>query len=232
MRSKRGEMMKQFWTNILLTICVVMVLMSFAAAAPTGGVVTKGPTEKGTGSTSGTATLEGGNVTMVNISGTQITSKWGGFYGFISGGIQLTDSAANNFYVWTIGNFTGGVVYAVNSTVASWTLSPINTSVTPYDVSTVASDNFNHTFSTTATFTAPSMSVNNVPYTTTYQNGAMGTLRTYGLIVSTSPNTNVWAGMIQTNASSFKGGGALVDYQILAPARTTGTIYNFYLEMP
>jgi hypothetical protein len=215
-----------------LVLGLAIALMSFAAAAPiVGGVVTKGPSERGSDTTSGTATLEGGNVTMVNVSGTQITSRWGGFYGFISGGIQLSDGT-NNFYVWTISNFTGGVVYAVNSTVASWTLSPINHSVAPYDVTTVASDNYNHTFGTTATFTAPSMTVNNVPYTTTYQNGAMGTLRTYGLIVTTSPNTNVWAGMIQTNASSFKGGGALVDYQILAPARTIGTVYNFYLEMP
>lgn len=223
--------MKRFWTNIVLVLCVFTLLALSAVAQPTGGETTVGPSERGTESTSGTATLQAGNVTEINITGTKITTKWGGFYGFVSGGVELNDASGNNFYVWTISDFTGAVVYAANNTVSSWTLSAISNTTAPAFVVGEAADDYDQTFTATEAFVSDSMNVAATPYTTTYQNGVVGALKTYGLVVTANPNVNIWAGVVIDDTDSFKV-GEQVDYQILAPAKATGTVYNFYLEMP
>jgi hypothetical protein len=214
-------------------VLMLVVCSSLALAAPTGGNVTEGATTHGTGSTSEQVTAYGGNVTEVNVSGTSITTKWVGFYGFIDGGIQLTDSAANKFYEWTISDLTGGFVYAASAAVTDWTtIKAMNTTSVPAGVAGAASDNYAATFTANEAFQSQSIGpIANTPYALTWQNGAQGTLKTYALI-DDDGSTNIWAGLIDTAAQSFKA-GQQVDYQILAPAdAATGTVYNFYLEMP
>jgi hypothetical protein len=216
--------------NLLLILVFTVISASLVLAAPTGGTVSTGPSERGTGSSSGTTTAQGGNVTQINVSGTAITGRWAGFYGSISGNITLSDAANNNFYAWTITNFTNAVVYAANGTISTWNLVPINNSIAPIGIQTAAADNFNNTFGSTGTFSSASMSVASTPLTNTYQGGSVGTLKTYALVTSDGL-VNVWAGVAQWNTTSFKT-GQRVDYQIIAPAKTTGTTYNFYLELP
>jgi hypothetical protein len=216
--------------SILLVLAFTVILASLVLAAPTGGNIATGPSERGAGSSSGTTTAQGGNVTQINVSGTAITGRWAGFYGSISGNITLSDASSNNFYAWTITNFTGAVVYAANSTVSTWNLVPLNNSIAPIGIQTAAADNFNNTFTSTGTFTSSSMSVNTVPLTNTYQGGTVGTLKTYALVTGDGL-VNVWAGVAQWNTTSFKT-GQRVDYQIIAPTKVAGTTYNFYLELP
>jgi hypothetical protein len=222
----------KFFGNILLIFGLTVILAAFAAAAgPTGGLVNAGETEHGSGSASGTSTAYGGNVTQINVSGTAMTSRWTGFYGSISGNITLSDAASNNFYAWTITDFTGAVVYAANNSVSDWGLAALTPANAPIGVDVAATDSFNNTFTSTETFNSASINVNNVKYTSTYQSGVVGSLKTYALSTN-SGNTNLWAGLAQNNVDSFKGSGTIVDYQILAPTKSAGTQYNFYLELP
>jgi hypothetical protein len=215
---------------LIVLVSTLILFVSLAAAAPTGGTLVNGTTEHGTGTASGTFTAQGGNVTQINVSGTMMTTKWAGFYGIISGGIQLADATANTFYQWTISNFTGAVVYAANSSVSSWDLRAINESVAPMGIRTAGSDDYNHTFTVNASFNSSSIGIAATPYVRTYQGGSQGQLRTYGLVTSDNA-INIWAGVAIDNTTSFKT-GQNVDYQILVPAKTTGTTYNFYLELP
>ncbi len=223
-------------TKLSLTFLAVLSLMllPMAIAQPTGGNVTVvGSSEKGAGSVSETVGIEGGNVTNVNISGSSITGRWAGFYGNVSGGVKLTDSSSNSFYEWSVTDMTGAVVYATNTTVADWTggnIAPATYDQMPSFIIGSTTDNYNSTFTASEVFTSSSLTENDVNYTSTWQNGAQGTLRTYSLY-SAADNALIFAGKAQDNVNSFKAGEQL-DYQVLVPASSTITNYNFYLELP
>ena len=220
--------------SILVALVCVLVAFSFAYAAPAGGTTTHGGSETGTGSSTTTQNADGGNVTYVNVSGTTITGRWAGFFGNVSGQIELQDASANTFYQWTVSNLTNAVVYVSNGTITDWTSSNIeninssNTTHYPAFLQTTASDNYNNTFGISDTFTSASLSVANTNYTTTYQGGSSGTLRTYALRSIADANM-IWAGVVQDDVNGFNSND--LDYQVLVPANTT-TSYNFYLELP
>jgi hypothetical protein len=216
--------------RILIALSLLMVFSSFASAVPFGATTDEGATEHGLDTISETAIIHGGNASELNISGVGITSRWGGFFGFVSGGIQLADAAANKFFEWTVTNFTNSVVYAANASVSDWDLRAMNQSNLPADVM-AGQDRYNVTFIYTDTFQTNGVGpIANAPYAKTYQGGSLGVLRTYALITNDNA-VNVWAGIALQNSTSFRT-GERVDYQIIAPARTSGTQYNFYLELP
>ena len=215
--------------NLFLILFVTLNLACAVLAIPYGGQVTVGNTEHGTGSTVSSTTVEPGNVTQANVTGTAITTRWAGFYGFITGGIQLADASNNKFFEWTVTNFTNAVVYAANGTVSTWNLRAMNVSTAPYDI-TIGQDNFNRTFTSSEVFQTPGVGpISGTPYALTYQGGVVGSLKTYALVTNDG-SVNVWAGVAIQNTTSFKT-GERVDYQIIVPAKTTGTQYNFYLEL-
>jgi hypothetical protein len=218
--------------TLILFAGVAIILSSLAMAAPTGATATQvGEQERGTGTSSGQATIEGGNVSETNISGNAITAKWAGFYGFISGGVLLSDASANKFYEWTVSNLSNSVIFAANGSITDWNLIAMDSAYAPAGIISGGMDDFNFTFTQTATFSSTSIAaVSNTPFATTFQNGVMGALRTYALL--TPDNTvNIWAGVAIMNTTSFKT-GEKVDYQILAPAKGSGTVYHFYLDLP
>jgi hypothetical protein len=216
--------------SILLGLSVLLLFSSSVFAAPFGASTTQGYSGRGTETPATTSTIAGGNVSETNVSGTGITLKWGGFFGFVSGGIQLSDASANKFFEWTVTNFTDSVVYAANASVSNWDLRAMNQSNLPNDV-IAGQDRFNNTFTYTGTFQTNGVGpIANAPYVRTYQGGSLGVLRTYALITNDN-SVNVWAGVAIQNSSSFRT-GERVDYQILTPAKTSGTEYNFYLELP
>jgi hypothetical protein len=186
-----------------------------------------GSVEHGAAAVSTTRTLAGGNVSEVNVSGNQLTTRWGGFYGSISGGLALTDATANKFYEWTVSSFTDAVVYAASAPVTSWTLVAMNASTAPALVTAAGSDSYANTFTANEAFSSTSIGpIAGTPYVTTLGGGG---LKTYAL-QTLDESTKVWAGKAVNNAASFSGG--VVDYQLLLPAAAAGTTYSFYLELP
>jgi hypothetical protein len=215
--------------EILMILALTVMLASLVSAAPTGGTLVNGTTSHGTNSVSTTRTIAGGNVSEVNVSGTAMTTRWGGFFGSLSGGLQLTDAAANKFYEWTVSSFTGAVVYAATASVSNWApgnIVAMDTADAPVAVTSAGSDSFMNTFAASESFTSATLTVNPANYTTTLGGGG---LKTYSLQTADKA-TKIWAGKAVDNAASFAGG--IVDYQLLVPAATAGTTYNFYLELP
>jgi hypothetical protein len=212
--------------EILMILALTVMLASLVSAAPTGGLLVNGTTSHGSNSASTTRTIAGGNVSEINVSGTQMTTRWGGFFGSLSGSLQLTDATANKFYEWTVSNFTNAVVYATTASVSSWTLVAMNTSTAPAAVTSAGSDSFMNTFTANESFTSASLGPINANYTTTLGSGA---LKTYAL-QTLDETVKVWAGKAKNDVASFQGG--VVDYQLLVPAAAAGTTYNFYLELP
>jgi hypothetical protein len=216
--------------SILLLLSLLIAFSSLVSAVPFGATTAQGATEHGTETSSTAATIHGGNASEMNVSGIAITLRWSGFYGFVSGGIQLTDATANKFYEWTVTNFTDSIVYAANASVSDWDLRAMNQSNLPADL-VAGQDRFSNTFIYIDTFQTNGVGpIANAPYARTYQTGSLGVLRTYALITNDNA-VNIWAGVAIQNTTSFKT-GERIDYQIIAPARAAGTQYNFYLELP
>jgi len=218
--------------RVMVILVAVLSLAYSALADPVGASVTTGTSERAAASSAGQVSAVGGNVTEVNVTGYSITSRWAGFWGEISGGIRLADASSNIFYEWTVTNVTDAVVYAANATVSSWSgLAAANESTVPSYLVTAATDNFTNTFNQTEAFTNPGgANIANTPFTTTWQSGSQGSLKTYALTAD-SGTVSIWAGKAISDTSSFKS-GQTVDYQILAPATTSVSTYYFYVELP
>jgi len=216
-----------------LMFLILLVSINIVLAAPGGANVTEGASSGASGTSSTSTNIEDGNVTFLDVYSQQVTGKWAGFFGNVSGAIVLGDSSNNLFYSWTISNFDGAVVYASNDTVSNWGDANIlvaNTSVVPSFIDGDGADNFTNTFSANEAFTSSSLNKANTPYAQTWQDGSQGTLKTYALY-SAADNANIWAGLVDDDSASFQGAAVTVDYQILLPAQAL-TTYNFYLELP
>ena len=70
------------------TVLTTLFMLSLVRAAPTGASVTVGTQERAPSPSPETVTTEGGNVTPVNLSAYQVTTKWAGFWGNVSGDIS------------------------------------------------------------------------------------------------------------------------------------------------
>ncbi|RME31335.1 hypothetical protein D6789_03090 [Candidatus Woesearchaeota archaeon] len=190
-----------------------------------------GTQERAPAAAAGTETIEAGNVTNTNLTGNTITTRWAGFYGEVSGGILLGDSANNIFYQWTVSDPTGSYVFAANGTVSDWSSANIKeanvTDMASYLLES-AGDNFTNTFTTRQWFNSTSLSINNTWTATTWQNGTQTTNFTTYALKTADNSTMIWAGSVVSNAVAFK--NETTDYQILAPADTTAQTYYFYLE--
>jgi len=111
----RGE--KIFLAIVLL----IIVQTGFVfAVEPFGGSVTAGTPETAPEDAAGTANAQAGNVTELNIFGYTTTQTWQGYFGNISGTIQLADAGDNVLYNWTLADPQGEVYASTNSSV-SWT---------------------------------------------------------------------------------------------------------------
>ena len=219
---------------ILAVLGLITTVFSIALAVPTPANLTVGTQETYAYSPAvTTVTTQGGNITQINVTSVQVTDKWAGFYGHVSGSIVLADASGDYLYQWTIANINGGFVYAANTSVSNWTCANIVPVAGPSDTYLpsfliTGSDAYNYTFTTSESVSIPlGCPAQLVNYTTTNP----GTFKTYALKAITD-NALIWAGLINANQSSFNGGTA--DYQILAGVdSTTGTTtYYFYLELP
>lgn len=154
-----------------------------------------------------------------------ITEKWAGFYGTISGNINLADSSGNLFYQWTVSDVSGTKIYAANGTISDWSgLAAASASDMPLYLQPSTTDNYNNTFANNESGTFNEQEIN-ADYVQSYNSSETGVWKTYALKKGA---TLIWAGLAQNSGNSFKDG--VVDYQLLIPAEGL-TTYNFYLEL-
>lgn len=215
---------------VLFVICLFAA--TAALAAPSGGQATVGDSERGPGTATTSITTEGGNITETNVTGNPITTRWGAFWGEVSGGIFLGDSSNNIFFEWAVNDPTGSTVYATNETVSDW--GPANivaatADVMPSYLQEDAADNFTNTFNETGDFNSSSLDIANVPYIYLWQNGSQYQNYSTFALKTSDDAALIWAGNVASNLVSFREANT-TDYQILVPTDDVGLTYNFYLE--
>ena len=110
------------------TYMLLGILLLGTLAFAIGGASVSAEVERGKwlGAAAGNATTEGGNVSGVNISGNYSTEKWAAFYGDVSTGIVLADSAGTAVYNWTYSAESGEVCLSQDANFA-WASAALTT---------------------------------------------------------------------------------------------------------
>ncbi|HLC78299.1 MAG TPA: hypothetical protein VJH92_04185 [Candidatus Nanoarchaeia archaeon] len=105
---------------ILSFIILFINLSCVLAISPTGANVTSVSNSTTSPDTPQSHAAVAGNVSELNLVGYSVTQSWQGYYGNVSGTIQLADSSDNILYNWSLASPEGEIYASINSTV-SWT---------------------------------------------------------------------------------------------------------------
>jgi hypothetical protein len=104
-----------------LLLCYILVLMIFfsvvTALEPSGGNLTVINSSRAVaGDPTGVPAIAG-NVTELNIYGVSNTRSWQGYFGNVTGTIQLADSSSNVMYNWSLASPRGEIFASTNDTI-------------------------------------------------------------------------------------------------------------------
>ena len=111
------KMKKVFFFAWILFLLVVPFI---SAVSPSGGNVTWVNSSRASADDPQSIAAQAGNVTELNIFGYSVTQSWQGYFGNVSGVVQLADSADNVMYNWSAANPEGEIYASTNDSI-SWT---------------------------------------------------------------------------------------------------------------
>lgn len=106
-------------------ILIILFIFAFQislvlAVQPFGANYTIINSTRGTPDDAASIPAQAGNVTEINIFGFTTTQSWQGYFGNVTGTIQLADGSDNVMYNWTLAS-PEGEVYASTSNSIDWT---------------------------------------------------------------------------------------------------------------
>lgn len=84
------------------------------SGAPNGAKISSGVSSRALADPAGNVSAQAGNATYLDIRGSSITQSWQGYYGNVSGTIELSDGGGNVFYNWSAIS-PSGEVYATRA---------------------------------------------------------------------------------------------------------------------
>ncbi len=221
---------------LVLVAMFALVLGStlVAAQAVPGGADVASEVDRGafTVPAPGSATVQSGNITLIEIESNASTYRWAGLIGNVSGNIVLGDSNNYQMYTWT---GEGRMVYA--STAGAITWSALEDETGPDVISSLAylglgADNYSATFNQAAENIGSGIfSTLTSDFAYTRNSAGVGTWKTYSL---TDTTNFVWAGRVIEAGDSYA--GDTVDFQMIIPEDGTGgdavsTTYNLWVEL-
>ena len=112
-RSKKDIVVIVFSTILIVSLFIELAL----AVQPDGAIVTPGTPQTAPTDAAGNNSAFAGNITYLAITGTGITPTWQGYFGNVSGAIELADSSGNVIYNWTLTEPSGEVYSSTNSSI-------------------------------------------------------------------------------------------------------------------
>jgi len=183
----------------------------------------------GINASAGNHTTEGGNVSEVNLTGNVSTDRWAGYYGNITAGIVLAQSADTQFmYNWTWDSSSGGVVCASTgstplSSIMGATYADIDTA---WSFTPTASDSAEKTFSNancSQSFGATNMS--DAYYADTGLAGGFLTCA-WKSVAAPSKAEMLFCTNITQNGPIYN--GETGDFELIAPAAYGTGVYETY----
>jgi len=234
----------------VIVVALVAAFTGIASATPTEAIsLVEGANETKNVTVGANTTAIGGYVTEINITISQQTTKWQGYYGNVSGGIVLMDATGNSMFNWDIDEPTGEVYATPLGTLPDWTNYNNTVNTTKVSVAfdlgtsvTGVADNATDTFNATAhtEFYLAGMRIPGSigPCATTRDGSGASTWETVLLTdgdAGTAMTDFLFIGLIQESGTSFKGATDPCDYQMIVPDDPNddgaATTYYFYVEV-
>jgi len=234
----------------LLSLLVVVFFAGLALADVNGASsVTPGTSERGSATDAGNASAYAGNITELTIDGISITQSWQGYFGNVSGVIELADASGDVMYNWSLASPQGEIYASTNSSVTWSGIACFNFTGTTQNLTNLEStfnidsgdaDGVNETFSvgnnhnafTTGT---SSFTLGECPSTQVYDSSGQGVDDNFEevLLVDSFDNV-VFTSLLEQDLSGFDGNAH--DFEMLVledghSGNTATTTYFFYVEL-
>ncbi len=103
---------------ILFISLVILALPSLVLAiSPSGASLTSISNETGSLDPAGSHSAIAGNLTEVDVASTVTTQTWQGYFGNVTGTVQLADGSDNVMYNWSLASPEGEIYASVNNSV-------------------------------------------------------------------------------------------------------------------
>lgn len=218
-------------TRILIVgVLILAAISAMAYAQPLGASTQVGTPQTISAGTPGNATAQGGNITLVNLTGRGRVNAWQGFYGQVAGNFSLEDTTGDVLYSWDITNHTGEVYASRFSTIDFTTVAGVTTCTVDEDLTGNGRERTNRTFfNATVNFTIGTVSITAACRAYTYVNNATST-NWEEIIINATGVTSIYVVKINETTAVFD--GSLQDYQMIVPDNRTSatTVYYFYTE--
>ncbi len=231
-----------------LVLGIGLFLISFACAVIPFGVETiiVENTSTATPDDAQSVQAQAGNVTELNIMGFSTTQTWQGYFGNVSGTIQLADSSDNIMYNWSLADPEGEIYASVNSSInwegtSCWDMNNnINSLESVYNIESNDVDGIDETFNwaTHSEFFVNNIqiSANSCNSTRIFDSTGTGTANNYEeVILEGGDGEIIWTAILEE--SSLQGfDGRDHDFQMLVPedghdTDLDTTLYYFYVEL-
>jgi hypothetical protein len=122
MSGMRSELDRSIAVLLAVSLVILTIFLTNNAMSvePNGANITAGTSERAQADNAGSAQAQAGNVTQLNIYGYSTTQSWQGYFGNVTGTIQLGDASGNTLYNWTLANPQGEVYASTNQSI-TWT---------------------------------------------------------------------------------------------------------------
>jgi hypothetical protein len=150
----RKEFERAAYAGFFIVLVMLIYFGSVKAVEPFGADITENTTSRAPADDPDSIPAQAGNVTRLDIFGFTVTQSWQGYYGNVSGTIQLADSNDKVLYNWSLASPEGEVYASRNgSGEISWgnvdcfNMANHQSLETFYNISTDDADGVNETFS-------------------------------------------------------------------------------------
>ena len=122
MIKRKNEIRKEYLIFLLLaSILTILAINLISAIEPTGATINAATPQTAPNDTAGSDPKAfAGNITRTDVNAYSTTRSWQGYFGNVTGTIQLADSADKVLYNWTLATPEGEVYASTNSTI-TWT---------------------------------------------------------------------------------------------------------------
>lgn len=232
--------------NIFLLVAVLSIVsVGFVLATPNGAeTVTPGTSTRAAVDNASNHSALAGNVTELVIFGSSVTQSWQGYYGNVSGAIELSDASGNPMYNWSLATPSGEVFASIASSVTwasincfNWTADGV-TLEESFNVND-SLDGVNETF--TAANAHDVFYVGNKEFTEgecmstrVFDNTGTGVNDKFEEILLHDGSNTVFASLLENDMTGFD--GASHDFEMLVLEDGHGedsstTPYFFYIEL-
>lgn len=141
--------------SIFVALALLYYFSSVMAVTPSGANYTNAITSTAPADEPQSIQAQAGNVTRLNIFGYTTTQSWQGYYGNVSGTLQLADSNDKVLYNWSLASPEGEVYASINGSgeiswgdIACFNMNNHQALEALYNISTDDVDGVNETFKT------------------------------------------------------------------------------------